>query len=86
MNLPPRRIPQEVEDDLARKAEKALAQFRRTTAERDRLADLIPEVASTPDGAVAVRNAMASHREAMERLREALRALRAAEQARDSEP
>ena len=74
MAWPSDSVRQKTEEELRLRVEEAVAELRCAIAERDRLSDLSADVADTPDGALAVRQSTARHREAMKRLREALRA------------
>ena len=62
------------EETLRLQVEQATAELQRVVAERDRLDEMISDIAGTPDGAGAVRKSRQLHHEAMERLRGALRA------------
>ena len=73
--VPPNdRARQETQDKLSLEIEQAIADLRRTRAERDRLAAISVDVADTPDGAVAVRKSILLHNEALQRLRDILSA------------
>jgi hypothetical protein len=69
----------ESEDHLRLAVEQALSEFNRTKAERDRLSAISADVADTPDGAMAVRNATRLHLQSVRHLKTALRSLRASE-------
>jgi hypothetical protein len=74
---PPNHDPADRKKELRLAVVHAITEFWQTKAERDRLSDLGADVRDTPDGAVAVRNAMRLHEQAVQELRKALRAFEA---------
>jgi hypothetical protein len=77
MITPRDRPPKETEDKLRLRIERATVELLSARAEGDRLGAISADLADTPDGVLAIRNAAQQQREATERLRDALRALTA---------